>query len=263
MEVWKAIILGIIQGITEFLPVSSSGHLALAQNWLAVPEDQRLSLVIAAHLGTLIAVFFAIPKQVWLKWMGLSKGDRNRLIRNIVLATTVTGAMYALFSNAVEASFTSFFAVGFGFFGSAVMMSIFDLIKKEGVTAEKMGVLGALMAGVFQGMALFPGLSRSGSVLAGARAAGLSRQESVFFSFLLAIPAISGAGLVTLLSPEDHFVVSGAALVVLGGSLITGFLGATLLVRLVRLPSLRVFQYYCICLAAVALFLGFYGGAND
>jgi undecaprenyl-diphosphatase len=262
MEPWKAILLGLIQGLTEFLPVSSSGHLALAENWLAVPPAERLSLVIAAHLGTLAAVFFAIPARVWRRWMRMPPNDRNRLIVNAVIASAVTGTMFLILSDAVGASFSSLTAVGFGFLGSAIMISIFDGVRKEGSEVEKLRIGGAIVAGVFQGLALFPGLTRSGSVIAGGRAAGLSREEAVFFSFLLAIPAVAGAGVFSLMSPENRLSFSGPVFIVMTTSFAAGIAGGRALVRVAALRSLRFFQYYCICLAAVAFFFAFYRGSD-
>lgn len=262
MEPWKAILLGIIQGVTEFLPVSSSGHLALAETFLGVPESQRLSLVIAAHMGTLGAVLFAIPAQVWRKWAGMPAPQRNRLLANAIMATAVTGGMFLLLSKTIEASFSSMSAVGIGFLGSAAMIAVFDAFKGEGKAAEELSLVGAGIAGLFQGLALFPGLTRSGSVIAGARAVGLSREEAVFFSFLLAIPAIAGGGVFALVSQGIHISFSGPWILVMVTSFGAGVLGGRALVRLARARSLRAFQYYCICLAAGAFFFSVYRGAN-
>ncbi|MHA2620724.1 MAG: undecaprenyl-diphosphate phosphatase [bacterium JZ-2024 1] len=262
MEPWKAIILGIIQGLTEFLPVSSSGHLAIAEDWLTVPEGQRFSLVIASHLGTLCAVFYAIPRETWRRWAHLAPRERARILANVLLASAVTGGIYVLVAPAVEASFTSLIGVGFGFLGSALMVSIFDGVRKEGKSSENLSFVGAITTGLFQGLALFPGVTRSGSVLAGARLSGLSREESVFYSFLLAIPAIGGGGMVAIIHGDTGKVVWGPGLLVIVSSFVTGVIGARILVKLARMRTLRFFQYYCICAAGVAFFFGFFGGHN-
>ena len=187
MTVWVAIFLGIIQGLTEFLPVSSSGHLVLFQKIFGVEID-CLMFDIVVHLGTLLAVFIIYHKSI----LEIIKHPFGEKTQKLVIATIPTVIIAILFKDIFKASFEGSFLF-VGFFVTAIMMFVTNYFCKANYQYKPLTKGNAFVMGLFQGVAIFPGVSRSGSTISSALIQGVRRSECAEFSFLMSIPAILGS----------------------------------------------------------------------
>jgi undecaprenyl-diphosphatase len=253
----QAFVLGTVQGLTEFLPVSSSAHLVLVP-WLMNWPDQGLAFDVALHLGTLLALLI----YYWRYWVGMGaslvNGDRKkrRLLWLLVIAS-IPGAIIGLvFEKQAETIFRSplLIAVALALLGSALWL--FDRIEPQRRSMDEMTYLDALLIGLSQAFAIVPGVSRSGSTMTMARVVQLKREDAANFSFLMATPIIAGAGLV-----EGRHLLSGGitADVWIGffAAAVFGLVAIGGLIRFVRVHSYETFVWYRIVLAlfVVGVFL--------
>lgn len=208
MEKYISIIIqGVIQGLTEFLPISSSGHLSVAQHFLGV-EEAGLLISIVLHLGTLIAVFIAFYKDIWglikeffltikdiftgkFSWKDMN--DSRKMLFMVIIATILLVPVYFVkdFFTCMEGDGDIIFE-GCAFMFTALLLFLSDACVKGFKTGKDMKVRDAIAVGLFQCVALFPGVSRSGSTITAGLFCGLSRETAVKFSFILGIPAILG-----------------------------------------------------------------------
>ena len=217
MEYISIIIQGIIQGLTEFLPISSSGHLSVAQHFLGT-EETGLLISIVLHLGTLVAVFIAFYKDIWgiIKEFFLTIGDiftgkfswRNmndsrRMLFMVIIATLLLVPAYFVkdFFTCMEGDGDIIFE-GCAFMFTALLLFLSDACVKGFKTGKDMKIRDAIAVGLFQCVALFPGVSRSGSTITAGLFCGLTRETAVKFSFILGIPAILGG---SVLEIKDAF----------------------------------------------------------
>ncbi len=207
MNIFEAIILGVVQGATEFLPISSSGHLVLIPYLLRMAEP-GLSMIAIVHEGTLLAVLVYFRRDIWAIVQGVLAGLRQRrplatpearLGWYIAVGSIPAGVAGLL----LEGFFTEMFsapAVAAGMLlVTAVLLIMGERLLSGQKALEKMGWLDAIIIGVFQMFALFPGVSRSGSTIVAGLIRGLDRETAARFSFLLGIPAILGAGLLSVI----------------------------------------------------------------
>ncbi len=252
MTFLQAVFLGFVQGMTEFLPVSSSGHLVLAQIILGV-DTPPLVMEIILHIGTLIAVIMVLYKDIW----HMLRQPFGKLVRYLVLATIPAVAVTLLFNSFIEDTFGGKF-LGFGFLLTALLL--FWAEKKHPRYSRKfhdMKASDALIMGGMQAVALFPGISRSGSTLVGGLWAGLDRQLAVRFSFLMSIPAILGS---VVFKFKDIFTqgpgdVSTIALVFsILISTLTGILAIRFMLKLVQNKKLYGFAIYVAIFGVFVLF---------
>lgn len=184
MNAWQAILLGLIQGLCEFLPVSSSGHLVLFQRILGV-EDPGILLDTLLHVGTLIAIFVVFRKDIW----AMLKKPFSKPVYMLVIATIPAVIATLLLGDFFEVAFTGKF-LGIGFIITSIILFISG--KKQGVKRE-MNYTDAVVMGCFQAFAILPGISRSGSTISGGLFRGIDREDAAKFSFLMSIPAILGS----------------------------------------------------------------------
>ncbi|MDD3920505.1 MAG: undecaprenyl-diphosphate phosphatase [Eubacteriales bacterium] len=188
MSILQAAILGFVQGLTEFLPVSSSGHLVLLHNIFGL-EEGTLFFSIMLHVGTLIAVCIVYRKQLWQM---LCHPFQHKVYM-LLLALIPTVLIALLFNDFFEAAYSGTY-LGAGFLLTAIILTVSERIKlKTTKTTETMKWYDALLIGTIQGVAIMPGVSRSGSTISGALFSGLDRNSAADFSFLLSIPAILGS----------------------------------------------------------------------
>jgi undecaprenyl-diphosphatase len=208
MSYIEAIILGLVQGLGEFLPISSSGHLALLQNLFGIEGEQILFFAVMLHLGTLISVFICYWKDicelvvelfVTIKDLCTGKGLQlqERPVRKlgvmIIVATIPTAVIGILFNDVFEGFYGSFVAIGIGFLFTGVIMFLAERMGSSKKEIGEMGFGTAVLVGIMQGIAICPGISRSGSTLVGGLATGLKREFAVRFAFLISIPSILGS----------------------------------------------------------------------
>jgi undecaprenyl-diphosphatase len=251
MTVFQAIFLGLVQGLTEFLPVSSSGHLVFFQSLFGLEEPQ-LAFDVMLHLGTLLAVVVYFRTDIsqillgtwaWLK--GRREGEEEaKLLLWIVVASVPTGLMGILFKDWFESLFSRPKTVGLMLLVTGLLLWLTRIVKKNEKTAGKMGVIDALIIGIAQGVAIIPGISRSGATISSGLFRGLRRELAGKFSFLLSIPAIVGA---TLLEFREVDLSSGIGVTFIGMavSFFVGLFSLKLLMNIVKKGRLSHFSYYC------------------
>ncbi len=273
LDLPKAIILGILQALTEFLPVSSSGHLALMQHWLELDPDspEMLLFDVCVHVGTLVAVLlvFFQPIRIYARTL-LSEVRGTRVGRPFAVRLAVMAALATAATAAVGLPFKDEFKAMFARprVVAACLILTGSLLLATAITRRgrrgwrRLTWWGGLAVGVAQGLALLPGLSRSGSTICMATFFGLNRRWAAQFSFLIAAPAIAGAALfefldVWRLEPSELAAISWLAIAV--GTLISvalGYVALKLLLVVVRRARLHYFAWYCWALAGAVLYFG-------
>jgi len=251
-------ILALIQGITEFMPVSSSGHLVLAQRWLHWNIDNVL-LDAVLHLGTAAAICVIYRKDIRaLVWDALSKDGARRkpslkTIGLIFLAAIPAGLAGVVFKGFFEKMFLNARAAGALFFVTAAFLFASGLRKKPAVALNRPK---ALVIGLVQALAILPGISRSGTTISTALLLGMDRKEAGRFSFLLGLPIIVGAALLELKDVSGASISPGLLAVAFGLSTAVGIIALKLLLRIIEQGRLHYFGYYLVALGlACVLFL--------
>jgi len=272
--------LGVIQGLTEFLPVSSSGHLVLFQRLFGLKEPELL-FDVCLHIGSLVAVIIFFRKDIWaiivsvirstglvfssgIKLQDLYK-DPDFKMAVLIIAGSVPTALIGFFLQKVaERLFSSIILVGFMLIATGIVLFLTGVLiryKSKMETKEKdiNGFLlkDSLIIGIIQGMAIIPGISRSGTTIAIGLFLGLDKETAARYSFLLSIPAIFGAGLLTL---KDLPAEGGNPIgVILTGTLVScivGYFALKFLVYIVKQGNLYLFAPYCWIVGLITLFVG-------
>jgi len=262
LSILGAIILGCIQGLTEFLPVSSSGHLAVAQHFLPGFHQPGVLFDIILHLGTLLAVLVFFRSEVKLLLSGLAPGasgaQGRRLILMLVVGTIPAVLVGLTLGPTIERSFTQLAVVGVGLLvtGSLLLVSK-HLTHKEGRqsrTLDEISAPDAAWVGLLQSAALVPGISRSGSTIVAGLARGLSRDTAARFSFLLSIPAILGATVYEI--PKAHLLPEDAIAAYVVGffmAFAVGYGAIVIVLRCLAHRKFHVFGYYCLAVGGLIL----------
>lgn len=264
MEIFESIIWGIVQGATEFLPVSSSGHLVLVPAVFGL-RSPTINEAAIAHLGTLLAVVIYFWRDLWSITLGVLTGlverkpfgtVESRLGWFIVVGTIPVAAIGLPFKGFFEEAFDSPTIAAILLFVTAALIVIGEWMASGSKPIEEMTWVDSFMVGVFQAAALFPGVSRSGSTIVGGLLRGLDRPTAARFSFLLGIPAILAAGLSAV---RDMLVAGNAGteripmLVVFFVAAVVGYGCITWLLKWVRNNSLIPFAIYCTLFGAFYL----------
>ena len=270
MESIQSVMLGIIQGLTEFLPVSSSGHLVLLQNLFGIREPELL-FDISLHLGTLLAVFIVFYKEILrilqtlLRLPALIKSSGNlksvfadneeiRIFALIIIGSVPTAILGILFHKVADQIFGSVWIVGVMLLVTGTLLWFTRQMSDEGRPLIKVSIRDALMIGLIQGMAIMPGISRSGATISMALFLGMNREVAGRYSFLLSIPAILGALILGLNSTIIQTDIPGKTILlgtVIAG--IVGYIALKILLRMVKQGHLYYFAPYCWLLGAATL----------
>ena len=268
----KSILYGIVQGLTEFLPVSSSGHLAVFQNVFG-KIDENLSGVtytLLLHVGTLAAVLLVYRKDVWelilsffsilkrlftgkFKFNEMNDGEKMFCYLFLALIPLVLGAVL---EGAVEFMSAYTVCVGFLWIINGLIFVISERLNKKTKEFTQIKPKDAFVVGFFQLFAILPGISRSGMTITGGVMNGFKREFAVKFSFILSIPAILGSVVITLLKDAEALSLEGNAGVFFAGvaaSFVSGFLAIKLLQYITNKHSFKAFAYYCIAIGVVAV----------
>jgi undecaprenyl-diphosphatase len=267
MNIIQAIILGIIQGITEFLPVSSSAHLVVFPYLLGwqIPTDQNFSFDVLVQMGTLLSLIIYFRKDIWHIFQAVLQGIKNktpfenedsRLGWLVVLATIPAGLAGILLKSKVEAAFGSPALTAFFLFGTAFLLIIAEVIGKRSLILSQLTWKNALAVGFFQAVSIFPGISRSGSCIAGGMLQNYQRKDSARFSFLLAIPIMLAAGIlgaVDLLKVKDLLQFLPMLIAGFIAAALVGYLVIHWMLNYLNKHSLFVFAGYCIILGILVL----------
>lgn len=249
MTLLQAIILGIVQGITEFLPISSSGHLVLGEAWLGLDVENLKDFDVAVHVASLLAILLyfwrdMIKPRYWA-WLAIGT------IPAVIIGFTLEDQIDAIFRSALS--------VGIVMMVMGAIFCIPDNLGqragKSGKQGDKLGWLNVIAIGFAQALAIIPGISRSGSTIFTGKMLGLTREEAARFSFMLGSIAIAGAGLLTFLDLEQLAVTPS----VLGAGALASFAASFAaiwwLMRFLKKHSLRVFGVYLLLLGGTVLIL--------
>ncbi len=273
MEFFHGVILAVIQGLTEFLPVSSSGHLVIFQNFFDLKESM-VSFDINVHFGTLLAVIVIFRKEIqdiiislfsFLKSFIQGNHSLTRINQDpdaklaflIIIGSIPTGIIGLGFHNLVDRLFSSIILTGMMLIITGFLLWGTKNIKNNNKNIENFSIKGALLIGLIQGIAILPGISRSGSTIAAGIFLGLNRKTAAKYSFLLSVPAIAGAEILNLKSlyatPALPLEITLASIFI---SFIVGVCSLKLLLYFVKQGRLHYFSPYCWFAGATALFYG-------
>jgi undecaprenyl-diphosphatase len=264
MDFVRAAILGIIQALTEFLPISSSAHLILFRNWLGFDLIDGLTFDVAVHMGTVIALVLYFRADIGRLLRGFAASIRHRDMSDpdrrmpwFILAATIPAALVGgLFSGMIEDVFRRPSVIVFTLAAGGVLFLVVERYARRGRSLEEMTLGASLLIGAAQTLALVPGVSRSGITIAAGMSKGLGRADAARFSFLLSIPIMVGAGLKKALDIRG-LSLSGHDAAVLAVAVVTsaamGWLVIRFLLRFLQNHRLNVFAYYRFALAAALL----------
>ncbi len=253
MNIFQAIILGIIQGITEFLPISSSGHLVLVQKLFDL-QTPPIFFDVLVHVGTLLAIVVYLRRDLIKIILGLKNKEVQKLIVFVVVGTLPVVVVGFLLLDFIENIFNSFLTVGISFLITAAILMGTVFVKKTEKSLEGMGWLDSIFIGIFQAIAILPGVSRSGSTISAGLFRKMERNSAFKFSFLLAIPAICGALVLQLI--QDKIPLDCSFSIGLLGfvfSAIFGLLALKILERVLIKGKFFFFAIYCFVLGLVVL----------
>jgi undecaprenyl-diphosphatase len=274
MSLFQAIVLAIVQGLTEFLPVSSSAHLILIPKLLHWP-DQGLAFDVALHAGTLIAVvvyFFRDWVELTLAGLGLhfpsgasvEQVQHNRRMFWYLVAATIPGAIVGfLFEKKIEEYLRDPRPIALAMIGVALLMWYAEYVSKLERGMDRLGFADAMTIGVAQSTALFPGVSRSGITITTGLFRGMTREAAARFSFLLSTPLIAGAaakelpGLIKLRHTGQLDLPISTLAISIAVSAIVGYLVIAFFLRYLQTRTLKIFIYYRILFGIVILLLAF------
>jgi len=267
----QALILGIVQGLGEFLPISSSGHLAVIQYFFGIEGESVLLFAVMLHLGTLISVFIiywhdivklvkeliAVIKDIFTgKGLRINHNPVRRLGFMIIVATIPTALIGLLFNDIFAGLYLSLMAVGIGFLVTGTILFIAEKMGKNEKKVWGMKFRHAVFIGIMQGIAICPGVSRSGSTLFGGLMSGLDRNFALRFAFLISIPSILGSVILEFppaISAGLPEGIWGPVIVGTVVSAISGFIAIKAMLKIVAGKRLTVFSWYTWVLGAAVL----------
>ncbi len=272
MDIIQAIILGIVQGLTEFLPVSSSAHLVFMTDILGLPQNVAFDTIL--HFGTLVAVvgyFWRDLIQIIISFIsslldifkgkfreGLEETPFKKLSWLIIVGTIPAGIMGILLEKQFEVLFNSVLYVGFFLIITGLLLWGAERVKPGDKDVKDVSFKNALVIGIAQGIAIAPGISRSGATISAGLFSGLNRELAARFSFLLSIPAILGAALV---QAKDITSFDAGVTVLFAGFIsaaIFGYLAIKLLLKIIKERTLMIFAYYCWIVGVVVIILSIF-----
>ena len=274
MNVFQAILMGIVQGIAEFLPVSSSGHLAIFQNLLHIETDTGLLFDVLLHLGTLLAIFAVFWRDIWrliVEFFGiiadffrrfsdpdlivLSSGYR-KFVLLIIVSTIPTAILGYVGRSFVEYASTTLLIPGIGLLITSFLLFICDRIGDGRKGIKKITYLNAFEIGMVQGVATMPGISRSGATIAACLMLGVKKETAVKYSFIMSIPAVLGA---VVLEMKDAFgtkIPAGTLVSYIVGMVvaaIVGYFAIRFMIGVVRRKKYIYFSIYCLVVGIIAI----------
>lgn len=288
MPIWKAAVLGLVQGLAEFLPISSSGHLAIIKEILKVDlESGGMFFDIMLHLGTLVAIFVAFHKDIgrmiveglhiigdvfynirtWTHLIVGGQGRYRRIIRSsyrkfvmlVIVSTIPTGIIGVLFKDTVELAGTMIVVPGICLLITAVFLVIADMVDTGDKRPKEVKYRDAGLIGIAQGLATMPGISRSGTTITACLLCGFEKRFAVKYSFIMSIPAVLGAVVLEVKDIGSHPLASAdiiPCVIATFIAAIVGYLSICFMMRLIRGRSYRGFAIYCAIIGAVAIGYG-------
>ncbi len=269
MNLIEATALGLVQGLTEFLPVSSTGHLILARTLFGIDDSYGLAFDAILHLATATAVLVYFFPDIWmltqtaLRKLGrLPVNQKDLTVLYALLVGVIPAIIFGLsLESLMESAFRSPLLVAFVLVAGAFFFMYAEYVYQNKPRTNEMTVKKGLFVGLFQVLALIPGMSRSGATISGGMLLGLSRVEAARFAFLLAIPIIYGAGAKKFLELiiTDAEIAWSAVLIGSVTAFISGLFAIHFMLSFVRSHTLWPFIWYRILLAAFVVFVYFFG----
>ena len=271
MSYFEAVILGLVQGLAEFLPISSSGHLALLQQWFGIDENKVLLFAVLLHVGTLISVFVVYWKDIWelivelcltIRDLVTGKGLRleERPVRKlgvmIIVATIPTAIIGLLFNDLFDKLYTSVLPIGIGLIITGFLLILAERTGNSSRGIDRMNFRNALFIGTVQGIAICPGISRSGSTLFGSLICNLDRKFAVKFVFLISIPSILGSAIMEApdaIEAGMDMAQLGPVIVGMAVAAISGLIAIKTMIKIVSDKKLSYFSYYVWVLGAIVV----------
>ena len=276
MTYTNAIILGIVQGLAEFLPISSSGHLALLQHFFHVEADKVLMFTVLLHIGTLLSVFIMYWRDIWelikeffitiadlVRGRGLRLQERpvRKLGVMIIVATIPTALMGFLLNDFFESLNSILWAIGIGWIFTGFILYFSEKLGRANRDLKHMNFRNAIFIGIMQGIAICPGVSRSGSTMVGGLVTGFKREFAVKFAFLISIPSILGAAVLEVpeaMKATTEGLAAGPLIVGMIVSAVCGILAIKLMIKVVLAQKLKYFSCYVWVLGALTVGYGLY-----
>lgn len=268
----ESIVLGLVQGLTEFLPVSSSGHLALLQHFFGVRSDSVMIFTVMLHVGTLVSVFIMYRSDIWIlikelfltikdlftgKGLRLQERPMRKLGVMMIVATIPTTVMGLGLNKFFEALNTNIPAIGIAWIVTGFLLFFADRTGDGSRNIEKMNFRNGVFIGVMQGIAICPGISRSGSTMVGGLLTGLEREFAVKFAFLISIPTILGAAVLeipqALNATASGSMEAGPMLAGIVVAAVSGVLAIKAMIKVVVAQKLKYFSYYVWALGIFAI----------
>ncbi len=277
MTYFEAVTLGLVQGLAEFLPISSSGHLALLQQIFGMEENNILLFSVLLHVGTLISVFIVYWKDIWelvvelcltIKDLCTGKGLRldERPIRKlgvlIIAATIPTGLIGILGGDFFDSLYTSVIPIGIGLIVTGFLLMFAERMGNSRRGLDKMNFRNAFFIGIVQGIAICPGISRSGSTLFGSLICNLERTFAVKFVFLISIPSILGSAVLEVpdaLAEGLDPALLGPVLAGMVVAAVSGLIAIKTMIKIVSNKKLNYFSWYVWIVGAAVILYGIFG----
>lgn len=271
MTLFEAIILGLVQGLAEFLPISSSGHLTLLQHFFGIEGESVLAFAVLLHLGTLISVFIVYWRDITElfielcyvivdiftgKGLGTKRNETRRLGYMIIVATIPTAAIGLIFNDLFKSFYESLLAVGMGLIFTGTILWISERLNSSRKGIREMKFSHAIFVGICQGIAITPGVSRSGSTLFGGLISGLNRKLAVKYAFLISIPSILGSVVLEAPSAFEQGMDMTLAIPILVGVIVaavSGLFAIKTMINFVSKQKLCYFSYYTWVLGAAVI----------
>lgn len=264
MDWFESLLLGIIQGLTEFLPVSSSGHLELAKAMLGnegtLPEESLLFTVVV-HFATALSTVVVFHREILEIFKGLFSfkwNDDTQFAFKIVLSMIPAAFVGVFFEDAIDNLFTGqVILVGFMLLLTGLLLFLADKAK---FTGKPVSFGNAFLIGIAQAIAILPGISRSGATISTSVLLGVDRDRAARFSFLMVVPLIFGKIAKDLLGGDINITDSGSVSLIIGfvAAFLTGLLACRLMITLVRRAKLKYFSFYCFAVGITAILVGYF-----
>jgi len=259
MSLLEAIILGLIQGVSEFLPVSSSGHLLVFHHIFGIYAEDNLTFIIVLNMGSLVPLLYVFRKDIW----ELIKNPFQKMTALLVIATIPLIIVTLLFEDFIESMFHAIYFLPIGFVITGVVLLLSDRLQKNDKDISGIRFIDATLIGLAQAIAVFPGISRSGSTISATMARGVNRESAATFSFLMSVPAAFGAVAFRISRiVRDPALIEGLNFPNLIAGFLTaaiiGYFAINIMLTIIKKAKLKYFAlYYIFALALIVVFLFF------
>ena len=263
-EVLRSLLLGIVQGLTEFLPVSSSGHLEIINYFFGPNQnlDSDFTLVLLAHLGTALSIVYVFRKEIYSiiqDVLRFRSTQNSELFIEIIISMIPALIIGLLFENEIEKLFEGgIWMVGLALIFTSLILWLTPLGRDS---ESRVGINRALLIGLAQAVAIMPGISRSGMTIALALLLGVGRARAAKFSFLMVLPVIFGKAFLDIISGELLLQSTNLLpyFITVISSFVVGVIACNWMIKLVKTVGLKRFAYYCLSVGLIAISLHFYG----